>query len=88
MNTYPTGESGEQISDVGDQRTATLRRMSAEQLLHLGTRQVVYLKAGIRDGEPAFVLYGADGIPLAVVDSIESAAEMVADHGLGFVAIH
>ena len=45
-----------------------LRRMTVEQLLQLGTRQVVYLRAGMRDGKLAFVLYGADGLPLASVD--------------------
>jgi hypothetical protein len=62
--------------------------MTAKQLLQLGARQVVYLKAGIRDGEMAFMLYGGDGTPLAMVDTVESAVEMVAEHGLGFVAVH
>ena len=68
--------------------THALRHMTAQQLLYLGTRQVVYLKSGIRDGEPAFMIFGADGTPLEVVDAIESAVEMVAENGLRFVAIH
>jgi len=51
--------------------------MTVEQLLQLGTRQVVYLKAGLHDGEVAFVLYRADGIPLVAVDDMETAVEMV-----------
>jgi hypothetical protein len=46
-----------------------LRQMTVEQLLQLGTRQVVYLKAGMHDGEMAFVLYGADGTSLMAFDS-------------------
>ena len=52
------------ICDTGDQRTAELRRTTAEQLPHLGTRQVVYLRAGICEDEMVFVIYGADGNPL------------------------
>jgi hypothetical protein len=42
----------------------------------------------MHDGELAFILYGADGIPLVMVDTVESAVEMVAERGLAFVAIH
>ena len=48
-----------------DRRAAALRQMTADQLLDLGTRQVVYLRAGTYDGERLFVLYAADGEPLA-----------------------
>jgi len=62
--------------------------MTVEQLLQLGTRQVVYLKAGLHDGEVAFVLYRADGIPLIAVDDVETAVEMVAEKGRSFATIH
>jgi hypothetical protein len=62
--------------------------MTVEQLLQLGTRQVVYLKARLHDGEVAFVLYRADGIPLIAVDDVETAVEMVAEKGLSFATIH
>ena len=76
MNMHPKGEPNEIMIDAGYETIATLRQMTAEQLLHLGTRQVVYLKAGMHDGELAFILYGADGIPLVMVDTVESAVEM------------
>jgi hypothetical protein len=38
--------------------------MTPKQLLHLGTRRVVYLKSGMRDGEQAFMLHGVDGASL------------------------
>lgn len=64
--------------------TRTLRQMTPEQLLHLGMRQVVYLKPGML----GFMIYGADGTPLDTVDAIEIAVEMVARNGLRFVAVH
>lgn len=88
MNMHPKGEPGAVVIDAGDRTVAALRQMTAEQLLHLGTRQVVYLKARMDNGELAFMLYGADGTPLVMVDSVEAAVEMVAENGLGFVAVH
>jgi hypothetical protein len=78
----------ETMIDAGDQTTVALRHITAEQLLHLGTRQVVYLKVGLHDGELAFMLYSADGTPLVMVDTVETAVETAAEHGLSFVAVH
>jgi hypothetical protein len=88
METHPiTGPSPTTI-DAGDRRTTALRQMTAEQLLHLGERYVVYLKFGVCDGEMLFVLYGANGAPLVVADDVETALDMVAERGLNFVAVH
>jgi hypothetical protein len=87
MNTHRIGESGEAVGIIRDQ-TSALRQMTAQQLLQLGARQVVYLKAGMHDGERLFVLYGADGSPLAIADAVETAAELAAGHGLAFVSVH
>ena len=88
MNMHPMGEPGATMIDAADQKTAALRQMSVEQLLHLGTRQVAYLKSGMRNGELLFMVYGADGTPLVMVDAVETAVEMATQHGLGFVAVH
>jgi hypothetical protein len=73
---------------IDAQETTALRHITAEQLRGLGKRQMVYLKSGKRDGKQAFALYGADGTALLVVDDVEAAVEMVARHGLDFVAVH
>jgi hypothetical protein len=88
MSVHPLSEPGRTMIGAGDHTTAALRQITHEQLLHLGTRQAVYLRTGIRDGEQAFVLYRADGTPLVVVDDVETAVEMAATHGLGIVTIH
>jgi len=49
---------------------------------------VVYLRAGMRDGKLGFMLYGADGLPLALVDDVETAVEMVVENGLSFATVH
>jgi hypothetical protein len=68
--------------------TAALREMTAEQLLDFGKHHMVYLKAGMHDGELSFVLFGADGLPLASTDSVETAVEIAAEQGFEFVPIH
>ena len=42
----------------------------------------------VADGARLFVLYRADGSPLAIADAVETAAEMAARHGLVFVSVH
>jgi hypothetical protein len=88
MDMHPVSEPSDTWVSVGDRQVAALRQMTAEQLLQLGTRQVVYLKSGMCDGEMLFVLYGADGTPLVVAEDVETAAEMAVDCGLNFVAVH
>jgi hypothetical protein len=88
MNTHPIGEPGKMRGTAGDSRTTALRQMTPEQLLHLGTRHVVYLRSGMCDGEPAFVLNGADGAPLLMARDVETAVAIAAKHGLAFVAVH
>ena len=83
MSTHPIGEIA-----GGDPRTTALRQMTPDQLLHLGTRQVVYLRSGMCDGELAFVLHRADGAPLVMTGDVETAIEIAAKHGLAFVTVH
>jgi hypothetical protein len=83
MSTHPIGEIA-----GGDPRTTALRQMTPEQLLHLGSRQVAYLRSSMCDGEVAFVLFGADGAPLFIAGDVETAVEIAAKHGLAFVTVH
>jgi hypothetical protein len=71
-----------------DRQTATLRQMTVDQLLDLGTSRVVYLRSGMWDSERLFTLFGANGVPWATVDSVETAVEIAAEHGLAFVSVH
>jgi hypothetical protein len=42
----------------------------------------------MRDGELAFILYGADGTSLLTFDTIEEAVQTVTENGLSFVAVY
>jgi hypothetical protein len=75
------------IDTVGP-NAGSRRQMTVEQLRYLGTRQVVYLKAGTCDGETAFLIYSADGTPIMMVENLETAMAMVAEQRLFIVAVH
>jgi hypothetical protein len=75
---------GEMICDAGD----LIPQMTAERLQQLGTRQVVYLSAGTCDDEIVFVIHGADGTPVVMVEDLVTAIALVAEHGLIVVAVH
>jgi hypothetical protein len=88
MNMRTIGDvTAAEVGTVGDYRAA-LRQMTAEQLRHLGVHQVVYLRGGMSEGETHFVLFGADGAPLARTDAVEAAVELAAEQGLKFISIH
>jgi hypothetical protein len=74
--------------DTAEDRIAALRQMTVEQLLQLGAHRVAYLKGRQHDGEFVFVLYGADGLPVAMADDIDEVAEVATDLGLSFIAVH
>ena len=87
MDMQSTDIAAERFDTVED-RIAALRQMTAEQLLQLGAHRVAYLKGRQRDGEFLFVLYGADGMPVATADDINEVADMASELGLTFIAVH
>lgn len=87
MEVHPSAEISSKAEVIRERRSA-LRRMTPEQLLHLGAAYVAYLKAGICDGKALFAVYRADGIPVVVTDTVDAAVESAAEQGLNFVAVH
>ena len=86
MDMHPVSEYPDRAA--ADQRVTALRQMSADELLQLGARRLVYLRAGMRQGEMLIVLHGADGRPWATTDTVDDAVALAAQHGLSFVAVH
>jgi hypothetical protein len=65
-----------------------VRCMTTAQFRRLGVRSLVYLRAGPLNGEMAYAIHAADGIPMAVVDDIDDAVALACEHGMAFVAVH
>lgn len=87
MNRRLIGAGGEEIGNVSSAGMA-LRKMSPEQFRALGLNQVVYMRVGLLDGDPFFLIHGADGVPLATVEDLEEAVEIAAEQGFEFITVH
>jgi hypothetical protein len=73
---------------VSTGRDHALRQMTPEQLLDLWTYDLVYLKTGVVEGVQAFMICGADGRPLEIVESVEQALDAVAENGFRVASVH
>jgi hypothetical protein len=76
----PGHDLGPLVEDVHNMTSAQFRR--------LGVPSVVYLRVGTMDGEVAYAIHAADGIPMAVVSDLDAAVSLVCQHGMAFVAVH
>jgi hypothetical protein len=65
-----------------------VRHITPAQLRRLGVARLVYLRQGTVDGETAYAIHAADGSQVAIVEDIDVAVELVAEHGLMFATIH
>lgn len=77
-----------QLTPINLAHCAVAQPMTVEQLRHLGTYNLVYLRRGIRAGASVFLILGADGIALQVVSTIKSALAWIADTHLHLVTVH
>jgi hypothetical protein len=73
---------------VTNGRGHAVRQMTPGQLLDLWTYDVVYLKTAMFNDEPAFMICGADGTPLEIVESVEQALEAVVENGFRLTSVH
>lgn len=64
------------------------RDMSAMDFAAYGLQEVAYVKPVIVDDEVAFAVHGADGTPLAVIDSRETAFAVIRQNDMEPVSAH
>lgn len=88
MNVAVIDMPGEAIGHDIEAEVTDVRHMTTTQLRSLGVRSVVYLRSAMIDGQMAYAIHGADGLPMAVVEDIDLAVELVCENGMAFVAIH
>ena len=88
MNVSVIDRPGETVGHNVDVLVDDVRHMTTAQFRRLGVRSVVYLRAGLMNGEMAFAIHAADGIPMAVVEDVDIAVALACEHGMAFVAVH
>ena len=64
-----------------------LRNLSNQDFLAFGVNQIAYIKPIHVMGRDAFTLHGADGSPLAVIDSFEAAVMAVRQNDMEAVTL-
>ncbi len=88
MNVSVIDKPGETVGCNVDVSVDDVRHMTTAQFRRLGVRSVVYLRAGMMNGEMAYAIHAADGIPMAVVEDVDAAVALACEHGMAFVAVH
>jgi hypothetical protein len=64
---------GKNMQNKIEEGRNVLRNLSHQDFLAFGVNQLAYIKPVSVMGRQAFTLHGADGAPLAVIDSFEGA---------------
>jgi hypothetical protein len=63
--------------------------LTTSEFRELGLSQIGYVTAVTRaQGDADIVIYGADGLPVARVDTVEAAVDLVQQLGLAIVPVH
>jgi hypothetical protein len=68
--------------------TWTVRFFRSAWFLLLGVSWAVYFRSCVVDGDPAFAIYGADGVLMSVVEDIHAATMLASDYGRTVVTVH
>ncbi len=65
-----------------------IRTMSRDDLAALGLNNVAYVRAGVNDGMPGFVIHAADGHSVGFAPSLPMARQMIRQNDLEPVSVH
>lgn len=65
-----------------------LKQLSSQDFLNFGARQIAYIRKVRVDGQQAYAVHDADGTPLSVVDTLDSAMAVVRYSELEPASVH
>ena len=65
-----------------------IRSMSRDDLAALGLNGVAYVRPGVNDGMPGFVIHAADGHSVGFAPSMQLAHRMILQNDLEPVSVH
>lgn len=72
-----------------DDVAATLRHLTVAELQILGITRLAYMTGEeLEDGTAIYTVHGADGAPLAVVDELDTAVELVYGRNMILLPVH
>ena len=65
-----------------------LRNLSSQDFLNFGAQQIAYIRRVDIDGAEAFAVHDADGTPLSVMDTMDSAVVVARYNDLEPATVH
>jgi hypothetical protein len=85
---HSIGEPDETVGRDDEAPADDVRCMTLAQFCKLGVRSIVYLRPDVLNGQLAYVIHAADGVPMAALADIDAAVALASEHGMVFVAVH
>ena len=85
---HSIGEPSETVGRDVETPVDDVRCMTLAQFRRLGVRSIVYLRPDVLNGQLAYVIHAADGLPMAALEDIDSAVALASEHGVVLVAVH
>jgi hypothetical protein len=80
---------GNQMTDIKSANTETvLKALSRQDFLNFGMQQVAYIRPVNIQNRTAYAIHAADGTPLSVMDSFDTALTAVRHNDLEAVTVH
>jgi hypothetical protein len=86
-----TTQDRQQVVAIGswDDVAASLRHLTVAELQILGITRLAYLTGQeLINGAVVYTVHGADGAPLAVVDEVDVAVELVYSRNMILLPVH
>jgi hypothetical protein len=65
-----------------------IRAMSLKDLAMLGLNDVAYVRTGVNDGMPGFIIHAADGNAVGFAPSLQLARRMILQNDLEPISVH
>lgn len=65
-----------------------LKQLSSQDFLNFGAQQIAYIRKVHVDGEQAYAVHDADGTPLSVVETLDSAIAVIRYSELEAASVH
>lgn len=65
-----------------------LKGLSTQDFLNFGIQQIAYIRPVTLQGSEAYAVHAADGTPLSVMDTLDSALMAVKQNDLEAVVLH
>ncbi|MGQ0527352.1 MAG: DUF1150 family protein [Alphaproteobacteria bacterium] len=76
------------MTDRDVNAAALLKRLSTQDFLNFGVQEIAYIRAVHIKDKRAFAIHAADGTPLSVMDTLDTALMAVRHNDLEPVTVH